>query len=134
MGRGVLTSSTGAAVNAYLAALNSHDADRIAACVSEGFVNEHTTSTGTSRYGRAEYRAALPDFLADFQDLRYEVELQLVDGDRSAVQYLMSCRLRSAGDRALSVRGVFVFRVDEAGLIAHRIDYWDSGAVTRQLD
>ena len=33
----------------------------------------------------------------------------------------------------MRVRGVFRFRVDADGLIAHRVDYWDSGEVHRQL-
>jgi len=128
----VLTTGTRAAVEGYLAALNAHDADAIAACVAQDFVNEHTSTLGHSRRGRAEYRRALDDFLAGFGDLRYEVEDVLVDGARAAVPYRMSFLMRSAGDAPVSVRGVFVFTVEE-GLIAHRTDYWDSGEVTRQL-
>ena len=127
-----MTRSTRAAVEAYLDALNAHDADAIAGCVADDFVNEHTSTLGHSRRGRAEYRRALGAFLADFGDLRYEVEDVLIDGDRAAVPYRMSFVLRSAGDAPVSVRGVFVFRV-EAGLVAHRTDYWDSGEVKRQL-
>jgi steroid delta-isomerase-like uncharacterized protein len=124
--------STDEAVRTYLAALNGHDADAIAACVTEEFVNEHTSTLGHSRHGRAEYRQALEGFLADFGDLHYELEAVIVDGDRAAVPYRMSFRMRSAGDAPVSVRGVFVFRVED-GLIAHRTDYWDSGEVRRQL-
>jgi steroid delta-isomerase-like uncharacterized protein len=124
--------ATGETVTAYLAALNRHDADAVAACVTEDFVNEHTSALGHSRYGRAEYRQALDGFLADFGELRYDVEALIVDGDRAAVPYRMSFRMRSAGDAPVAVRGVFVFRVED-GLIAHRTDYWDSGEVRRQL-
>lgn len=105
----------------------------MAASVADDFVNEHTSVGARSRHGRAEYRAALDGFLAEFGELRYEPEQLLVDGDRAAVPYRMSFVLRSAGDRPVSVRGVFVFRVVD-GLIAHRTDYWDSGEVKRQLD
>ena len=46
----------------------------------------------------------------------------------------MSFRLAlgRAGTGAASA-GVFRFRVDPDGLIAHRVDYWDSGEVHRQL-
>jgi ketosteroid isomerase-like protein len=124
---------TRAAVLAYLDALNAHDADRIAACVSADFVNEHTAAGAVSRFGRTEYRAALDGFLADFQQLRYDPEQVLVDGDRCAVPYRLTATVRSAGDRAIAVRGVFVFAVDDDDLVAHRIDYWDSGEVARQL-
>jgi ketosteroid isomerase-like protein len=40
--------------------------------------------------------------------------------------------MRSAGDRPVRIRGVFVFTVAD-GLITRRTDYWDSGEVRRQL-
>lgn len=117
----------------YLAALNEHDADRIVGWVSGDFVNEHTSTMGHSRSGRAAYRAALPGFLAEFDQLRYDVEDLIVEGERAAVAYRLSFRMVSAGGRRVSVRGMFRFRVDADGLIAHRVDYWDSGEVRRQL-
>ncbi len=134
MGRRVLTgSSTRAAVLAYLAALNARDADRIAACVTEDFVNEHTSTMGHSRSGRAAYRTALTAFLAEFDQLHYEIEDLIVDGERAAVAYRMSFRMVSAGGAPVLVRGVFRFRVSADGLVAHRVDYWDSGEVRKQL-
>lgn len=101
--------------------------------MAEDFVNEHTSERGHSRHGREEYRAALARFLADFADLRYEVAQLLVDGNRAAVEYRMSFRMIPVDGRPVSVRGVFLFRVDAAGLIAHRVDFWDSAVVERQL-
>ncbi|MET8824543.1 nuclear transport factor 2 family protein [Streptomyces sp. NPDC004610] len=124
---------TRATVEAYLAALNAHDADAVADCVAEDFVNEHTSVMGRDRRGRAEYRAALTGFLAEFRDLAYAPEQILVDGASAAVPYVMTFRLRSAGDRPVRVRGVFVFAVSE-GLLTRRTDYWDSGEVRRQLE
>jgi steroid delta-isomerase-like uncharacterized protein len=129
---GQLLSDTRAAVEAYLTALNAHDADAVVACVGEEFVNEHTSTMGHSRKGRAEYRAALDGFLAEFGDLHYAADQILVDGDAAAVPYVMTFRMRSAGDRPVRIRGVFVFAVAD-GLIARRTDYWDSGEVQRQL-
>lgn len=128
MGQRLSTPSTREAVTAYLEALNAHDADRIAACVSADFVNEHTSSGGVSRTGRAAYRAALDEFLDEFVDLHYEPEQVLVDGSRCAVPYRMTAVLHG---RPLDVRGVFVLVVDEAGLIGRRTDYWDSAQVPR---
>lgn len=101
--------------------------------MADDFINEHTSERGRTRHGRAAYRIALDRFLADFADLRYEVEQMLVDDDRAAVEYRMSFRMLPAGARPVAVRGVFLFRVDAAGLIAHRIDFWDSAVVDRQL-
>lgn len=120
--------STRQAVTAYLDALNAHDADRIAACVSLDFLNEHTSTGGVGRVGRVAYRAALDGFLAEFTDLHYEPEQLLVDGSRCAVPYRMTAVLQG---RPLDVRGVFVFVVDGAGLISKRTDYWDSAQVPR---
>jgi steroid delta-isomerase-like uncharacterized protein len=121
-------------VRGFVAALNSHDRDAIAERVSADFVNEHTSTTGTSLVGRSAYRERLAGFLADFEDLHYEIEDVIVQEYRAAVAYTMSFRLVSAAGAAVKVRGVFRFRVDDEGLIAHRVDYWDSGQVQRQLD
>ena len=119
---------TRAAVGRYLDALNSGDPDTIAGCVAEEFFNEHTSALGHSGRGRAEYRARLPGFLSSFAGLHYEVEEMIVDGPRAAVAYTMTFRYEG---RPVSVRGVFRFRV-EGGLIAHRVDYWDSAVFTQQ--
>jgi steroid delta-isomerase-like uncharacterized protein len=120
-------------VQRYLDALNAGDADSVIACVAEDFVNEHTAIGGRNRYGRDEYRTALTGFLADFAELRYTPEFLIADGDRVAVPYRMAFRHRPSGDAPVELRGIFVFQIDAAGLIAHRIDYWDSGEVARQL-
>lgn len=130
---GLTGERTGEAVRRYLAALNARDADVVADCVSAGFVNEHTAALGRTVTGRAAYRARLDGFLAEFADLHYEVEEMLVDGDRAAVAYRMSFRLVSAGKVPVRIRGMFRFKVDADGLVAHRIDYWDSAEVHRQL-
>ncbi|WP_243715320.1 nuclear transport factor 2 family protein [Micromonospora sp. KC207] len=110
---GELTAArTRAAVLRYLSALNNRDADAVAACVSVGFVNEHTAGLGRGVVGRAGYRERLDGFLAEFADLHYEVEELLVDGDRAALAYRMSFRLVSAGRAPVRVRGMFRFRVD----------------------
>lgn len=129
---GLVLSSPRHVVEQYLAALNAHDPDAIVSCVAEDFVNEHTSTMAHSRRGRAIYREALEGFLSDFEKLHYEVEQILVDGSAVAVRYRMSFEMRSAGGRPVSVRGVFVFEVED-GLVVRRVDYWDSGEVQRQL-
>ncbi|HEY2296394.1 MAG TPA: nuclear transport factor 2 family protein [Jatrophihabitans sp.] len=118
--------STRETVEAYLEALNAHDADRVASWVARDFVNEHTAKGAVSRRGRASYRAALDGFLAAFADLHYEVENFIVDGPNCAVAYRFTAEMNG---RPIAVRGVFVFVVDADGLIARRTDYWDSGSV-----
>jgi ketosteroid isomerase-like protein len=120
---------TRAAVGRYLDALNSGDPDRIAACVTEDFFNEHTSALGHSRRGRDAYRERLPSFLAEFGGLHYEVEDTVVEGERAAVAYTMTCVYQGS---PVSVRGVFRFHVQD-GLVSHRVDYWDSAAFMAQV-
>ena len=121
--------ATRRAVVRYLAALNRHDPDEIAACVTPDFFNEHTSSAGTSVRGRDAYRARLRSFLDEFTGLGYEIEDMIVEGDRAAVPYRMSFIY---GGAPVRLRGVFRFRV--AGeLIAHRVDYWDGADFERQV-
>jgi predicted ester cyclase len=128
-----VTASTRAAVEAYLDALNAGDADRIASRVTDDFENEHTSTLGHGLHGRAAYRERLPSFLEQFSGLHYSVEDLIVDGDRAAVAYRMTCRWQGdGGDRPVSIRGMFRFRVAD-GLIAHRVDYWDSADFQRQV-
>lgn len=98
--------------------------------MTEDFHNEHTSVLGRSVVGREAYRERLHGFLAQFAGLRYEVEDVLVDGDRVAVPYTMRATVAS---RPIAIRGMFRFRVRD-GLVAHRVDYWDSAEFTRQLE
>ncbi|GAA0256608.1 nuclear transport factor 2 family protein [Cryptosporangium japonicum] len=121
---------TRAVVERYLAALNAGDADAVAACVTEDFHNEHTSAAARSLTGRTAYRERLGGFLAEFENLHYDVEDLLVDDDRAAVGYRMTFRIHG---KPVDVRGMFWFRAEE-GLIAHRRDYWDGTTVQRQLE
>jgi ketosteroid isomerase-like protein len=118
----------------YLAALNDHDPEAATACVTVGFVNEHTATGGVTRVGREAYRAALEEFFERFQQLRYEPEEIIIDGDRAAVAYRLTfTAAREDGRRrAVAIRGMFRFRLD-GELIAHRVDYWDSADYERQI-
>jgi ketosteroid isomerase-like protein len=124
---------TRAVVERYLAALNAHDPDAIAACVDEDFVNEHTSALGTTVRGKAAYRERLPLFLGQFRDLHYDAEDWIVDGDRCAVAYTMSCQYVDGERwRPVVIRGMFRFRVAR-DVIVHRVDYWDGTEFSRQV-
>ena len=94
----------------------------MAAHVSEGFRNVHTSALGSPSEGRAEYLARLEDFLATFEGLAYEAEEILVEGDRAAAAYVMRAR---ADGKAFELRGVMRLLV-RGGLIERRVDYFDS--------
>ena len=129
------TDSTRVAVERYLSALNEGDVDAIAECVTEDFFNEHTSSLGESCRGRDAYRARLPRFLSQFRDLNYEIEDIVLQDERAAVPYRMSCTWldKSGSSHLVQIRGMFYLRV-VGGRIAHRIDYWDSAEFRRQVE
>lgn len=120
-------------VTAYLDALNAHDPAEVAALVAVDFFNEHTAARGQSLRGREEYRRRLEGFLAEMEDLRYDVEAMVSEGSTVAIAYRMSARWTGAGEpRPFSLRGVFWFEVRD-GLVAHRVDYRDSAEFERQV-
>ncbi len=129
-----LGARTRATVERYLEALNLHDPDAVAACVADDFTNEHTSALGHSLRGRAAYRERLDGFLAQFRDLQYDAEDWIVDDDRAAVPYTMSCTYVGDDGRehAVTIRGMFRFRVVD-DVVTHRVDYWDSQEFARQV-
>lgn len=106
----------------YLAAFATGDPAAVVANVTDDFVNEHTAALGTGCTGRDEYARRVPGFLASMPGLRYEVEDVVADGDKVVAAYTLHTHVN---DRDVAVRGVMRFLVRD-GLIAHRIDYWDS--------
>jgi len=121
-------------VLAYIDALNAADIDRIAACVTPDFWNEHVAVSSQSLRGRDAYRERLAGFLAAYREMAYSVERLLVDGDDVALAYRMAFVWHGAEPpRRVTTRGVFLFRIAD-GLIAHRIDYRDSADAKRQMD
>jgi predicted ester cyclase len=108
--------------SSYLASFATADPERIAAHVTEGFVNEHTAALGGGCIGIDEYRQRLPKFLASMPGLRYEQEEIVADGERVMAAYTMHAVVN---ERDIAIRGVMRFRV-EGDKIAKRIDYWDS--------
>jgi predicted ester cyclase len=112
----------------YLESFATGDPDRIAAHVSDGFVNEHVAVLGSSCTGKDEYLRRLPGFLDSLPGLRYEIDDVIADGNRVAVAYTLHAQL---GDRSIRLPGLMRFRV-EGDRIAHRVDYWDSLAFQQQ--
>jgi steroid delta-isomerase-like uncharacterized protein len=128
-------SDVGAVVRAYVAALNEGHVDAVLVRVAPDFVSEHTSALGESFAGRDAYRARLPGFFALLPSRHYEIEDVITDGQRAAVPYtLRALAARPDGEhRPIVLRGVFVFTCRD-GLIARRVDYWDSMEFRRQLD
>jgi ketosteroid isomerase-like protein len=124
-----MTAAPADVVRSYLASFAGRDPDAIAAHVADGFVNDHASALGARSEGRAEYRRRLPDFLAQFPGLRYDVEQLVEDGPAVAAAYVLTAI--SAG-RPVTVRGVMLLEVAD-GLVVRRTDYWDSLGFLRQI-
>ncbi|MCY3618078.1 MAG: nuclear transport factor 2 family protein [Acidimicrobiaceae bacterium] len=112
----------------YLASFATGDPEAVAAHVSDGFSNVHTSALGLPSQGRAEYRSRLADFLTTFAGLAYEAEEIIVEGDRVAAAYVMRAR---ADGKPFEIRGVMRLIVRD-GLIERRVDYFDSLSFLQQ--
>ena len=118
-----------AIARAYLRSFATGDPDTVAAHVTDDFVNEHTSALGSGCNGKIEYRRRLPDFLASFSGLRYEIEDMIAEGDKVVAAYTM----RATYDgHEITVRGVMRFLMRN-GLVAHRVDYYDSLGFLQQI-
>ena len=113
---------------AYLAAFATGEPERVAANVTDDFVNDHASALGSGCEGIDEYRRRLPGFLASLPGLRYEVEQLIVDGANVAAPY----RLTATSDGTpVEIRGVMVIETRD-GKVAKRTDYWDALTFLRQ--
>jgi ketosteroid isomerase-like protein len=122
-------------VRRYLTGLSDGDVERVLYCVAEGFVNEHTSALGSSSEGREEYRRRLPDFLAQFEGLHYELVDTIYEAaGASAASGRVAARYRltaSFDGHAIDIPGVMLIEV-EGGEIVRRTDVWDSLTFLRQ--
>lgn len=141
-GEAMASDATPAAVVAsYLASFSSSDPARIAAHVTESFVNEHTSALGSGCEGRATYLERLPGFLGAFSDLRYEPLEIITDGaaaeapgsangeQRVAAYYRMTA---VSDGHPIDLKGAMFIGVRD-GLITRRTDIWDSLTYLRQI-
>ena len=119
----------------YLAALSAGDVEAVLACVAEGFVNEHTSALGSSSEGRDVYRDRLPNFLGQFQGLRYELVDTISEpspagggNGRVAARYRFTASFEG---HPIDIPGVMLIEVED-GEIVRRTDVWDSLTFLRQ--
>lgn len=112
----------------YLAAFATGDPDRVAAHVTDDFVNDHAAALGSGCEGKDEYRRRLPGFLNSFDGLRYDVEHLVADGPNVAAAYRMSAK---SDGHPIDIRGVMWLETRD-GLVARRTDYWDALTFLRQ--
>ncbi len=124
----------------YLDALGRDDPDAVAALVTDDFHNEHQSAIGSGCTGRDAYRARLPGFMASLPDREYVVietigsTVAASDGSPDDGEQIVAVRYRLRADvdgTRIDIPGVMWFGVRD-GLIARRIDTWDSLTFLRQ--
>jgi hypothetical protein len=116
----------------YLEALGGDDPDAVVAFVADGFVNEHYSALGATSVGRDEYRRRLPDFMASFTDRNYAVDDVVEEVRGHDAEVVVRYRLTAeCPDGPIDIPGMVWLRI-RGGLIAHRIDCWDSLTFLRQ--
>lgn len=115
-------------VEAYLASFSGGNPKVIAGYVASDFRNEHLSLLGEGCESRAVYEVRLQDFLATFENLRYDIESCLVDDVQGAVHYTMRFQ---HGGASFYIGGMFWFTFRD-GYIATRTDCWDGFQYAKQ--
>lgn len=113
----------------YLGSFASGDAAAIADHVSDDFQNIQVGELGRGCVGAETYRSRLVDFLDAFENLRYEVDDLIVDGDKVAATYQMTF---TQNEQPVKISGVMILSIRN-GRIAVRKDYWDGLTYQKQV-
>lgn len=122
-------------MSGYLCAFAAGDADAIAGCVTDDFINEHLSELGSGCVGREEYRRRLPGFLSTFAGARYSIVALATRAERAEddiSEVVVRYRFEATHDGTdIDIPGVMWFSVRD-GSISKRTDLWDSLTFLRQ--
>jgi steroid delta-isomerase-like uncharacterized protein len=123
----------------WLDAWNSHDVERVLACLTTNAVYEDLALNVVNR-GHDEARQFILAGWAAFPDMRFDMTGAAISGDHGTVEWTMSGTHRGdfpglpATGRSFIVRGVSVLDLaGDGSTIQHVRDYWDFATVLRQL-
>ena len=131
-------------VQEWIAAINDHDADRLAATLDEDFVWELGES---STKGRDLSKESWALWFIAFPDLHFETQQTITDGDYVVSRFVMTgthegeLRFRgtqsmsqaiAATNRQLNVPSCAIHQLNK-GKIVHLWAYWDTAMLLRQL-
>ncbi len=112
----------------YLTSFATADANKVAEHVTSNFINEHTSALGSGCIGKDEYLRRLPGFISSMPNLSYEIEQITAEGAHVWAAYTLKAKING---RQIAIRGAMHFEVIN-GLIAKRVDYWDSEVFKQQ--
>ncbi len=123
----------------YIAAWNSHDAEKIAEFFTEDGIHEDV-AVGSVFHGKSELIAGLNPLFAACPDFKLELKTLFAAGNWVAQEWIMSgtqtgnlniLGIPAAGKR-FSIRGASITRLRD-GKIARNTDYWDMASMRQQL-
>lgn len=123
----------------YIAAWNSHDAEKIAEFFTEDGIHEDV-AVGSVFHGKSELIAGLNPLFAACPDFKLELKTLFAVGNWVAQEWIMSgtqtgdlniLGIPAAGKR-FSIRGASITRLRD-GKIARNTDYWDMASMRQQL-
>lgn len=115
-------------VRSYLSAFATGDPATVAGHVTDDFENIQVGLLGTGCSGAETYRQRLAGFLGAFENLRYDIEELIAEGDHVAVAYKMTF---TDSKRPMEIEGVMILTLRDSK-IAVRKDYWDGLSHIRQ--
>ncbi|MEM6834695.1 MAG: nuclear transport factor 2 family protein [Pseudomonadota bacterium] len=115
-------------IRGYLSAFSTGEPTSVSAFVADNFVNEHFGMLGGGCEGKAVYEARLANFLATFQNLRYEITGLCSNEASGSARYQMHFR---QDGKDFMVPGIMWFELKD-GAIAKRTDCWDGLVYLKQ--
>jgi len=119
--------------NTWIAAWNSHDADKVVAAFSPDVVFEDVTF-GATNHGSGELRKFAASIFDAVPDAKFDLANSSGDRRHGSIEWTFSGTdrgLYKTGKR-FSVRGVSVIDL-EGGKISRDLDYWNAASVMRKV-
>ena len=118
-------------------AWNAHDADRYAALLDEGYVEE-TNTRPTPVRGREAARAAMQEYFRVLPDLHFDLDVMITSGDQVFTRWLVTGTYRGelmsrlSSGRQLEEYGCTLSTLGEGGII-HVWHYWETDHMLRHV-
>jgi steroid delta-isomerase-like uncharacterized protein len=104
-----------------VAAISSHDAEKIASCFTEDCFYEDMALGGIMR-GREAVKAGDSDFFADIPDFKLELESLFIAGNWVGSEWVMTSTPTTG--KSFSNRGASISELEE-GKVKRNSDYYD---------
>jgi steroid delta-isomerase-like uncharacterized protein len=121
------------AAEAWIAAWNSHDVAKWATYFTSDIYYEDVTFAEINR-GSEEAKKFASEFFEAVPDLKLELEGSSVEGAHGSIQWILTGTDKGIykTGKKFKVRGVSIITIKN-GKISRSLDYYDSGAIMKQV-